>query len=621
MTTQVDNLPVNYRFADLTLDVARRCVTRQGQTIELKALDFDLLRFLVEQSPNVVNADVLAEKVWGRHFVSPENVAQRVMLLRQSLSDDANKPRYIETVRNKGYRLIPIAERVPTASLPATSRRRGWRVALIPATLLAAFGVTATLHWPPAPGRTSVAVLPFDNSSPDADHSYFAAGMQPEIVNQLAKIDGLRVFPIGLTDGTQRPLTEVLRDLDVATVLRGSVHHADGRVRVNIQLTETATSEILWSDSDEREFRDFFAIQSGIALNVARALRVELSSAERTSIQRVPTVSLHARDLYLRALARNWRSEEVLLAIEELKQALELDAEFKEAWAAYSIVRNYAQAVDAPGRDEHRLHGEDAARRALRLDPEFGAGYQALGYSLLTQNNWNEAEAAFAKAEALGVPLSGMGSYAFLQLSAGKFGPLARNIFEEARGAEPNNALYYRFLVFVYEGLGDGERANDVYESALRAFPHDSREVLQMHAIRMHWLIGRGRLEEARAIPTSDPLNAAMVASLDAAPERAIAELRSAYATTAANDQIRNRDIALWAGYFGDTELALEAMRATINQGGGLIAYIWLPQLAQMRQLPEFKSYMREIGMVAYWKEYDLPASCRWAGKDDFDCD
>ena len=104
MPAPADSLPFNYRFADLTLDVARRCVTRQGQPIELKALDFDLLRFLVEQAPNVVNADVLAEKVWGRHFVSPENVAQRVMLLRQSLNDDANRPRYIETVRNKGYR-------------------------------------------------------------------------------------------------------------------------------------------------------------------------------------------------------------------------------------------------------------------------------------------------------------------------------------------------------------------------------------------------------------------------------------------------------------------------------------------------------------------------------------
>ena len=65
-----DRLPTNYSFADLTLDVARRRVTRDGQPIELKALDFDLLRFLAESAPNVVSVDVLAENVWGRHFVS-----------------------------------------------------------------------------------------------------------------------------------------------------------------------------------------------------------------------------------------------------------------------------------------------------------------------------------------------------------------------------------------------------------------------------------------------------------------------------------------------------------------------------------------------------------------------
>src|SRR6188474_2644394 len=126
MTNDSNNSPTSYRFADLTLDVTRRSVARGGQPIELKALDFDLLRFLVEQAPNVVNAEVLAEKVWGRHFVSPENAAQRIMLLRHSLSDDANKPRYIETIRNKGYRLIPIVERIAAHRARGTTSQLRW---------------------------------------------------------------------------------------------------------------------------------------------------------------------------------------------------------------------------------------------------------------------------------------------------------------------------------------------------------------------------------------------------------------------------------------------------------------------------------------------------------------
>ena len=171
MTTPTEASPQLYRFADLTLDVGRRRVTRQGQLIELKSLDFDLLRFLVESAPDVVNADVLAEKVWGRHYVSPENVSQRIMLLRQSLDDDANRPRYIETVRNKGYRLIPVVEQTVSTHARTAPRRR-WLISGATALLLAA-GLTAVgSNWltdrveRPAPLRNSVAVLPFESLRP-----------------------------------------------------------------------------------------------------------------------------------------------------------------------------------------------------------------------------------------------------------------------------------------------------------------------------------------------------------------------------------------------------------------------------------------------------------------------
>src|SRR5262245_36244166 len=150
MTTPADSPQSSYRFADLTLDTRRRSVTRRGEAIELKALDFDLLRLLVEYAPNVVNADALAEKVWGRHFVSPENVAQRVMLLRQSLSDDANKPRYIETIRNKGYRLIPPVESIPAGRVRAVLPRRWW-LAATTALLVGALVATAAYWSSPVP--------------------------------------------------------------------------------------------------------------------------------------------------------------------------------------------------------------------------------------------------------------------------------------------------------------------------------------------------------------------------------------------------------------------------------------------------------------------------------------
>jgi TolB-like protein/DNA-binding winged helix-turn-helix (wHTH) protein len=612
-----------YRFADLTLDVARRSVTCQAQPIELKALDFDLLRFLVEQAPNVVNADVLAEKVWGRHFVSPENVAQRVMLLRQSLSDDANRPRYIETVRNRGYRLVPAVERALTAA-PHRSAGRRSLVTATAAALLGAVGLTAAAaYWlgsteeqPTNPG--SVAVLPFEDLSPDHDDAYFAVGMQDEIVNQLTKISGLRVFPVP-PSGAQRSIPDLGRELNVATVLRGSVQYAGGRVRVSTHLSHTASGQNLWSESYEHDLSDIFRIQSDIALELARALRVELSPAERARVERVPTTVPQARDLYLLARGRDPLSAEVLIAMTEVEQAVVLDPEFIEAWAFDSYFRNYAQFIDPARSIEHRLQSEHAAHRALELDPEFGLAHNVLGWLLATKKDWTGAEAAFRRAADLNVPSGSLGSYAWLQLDAGKFGAQARDIFEDARAADPQNALYYRSLAFVHEGLGESTRANELYASALTLLSGDSLERRALLSQRMHWLLGRNRLAEAAAIGSADPLNTAMLASLDS-PEPALEQLHREYEATVDGNPNRRRDIGLWAGVFGDPVLALEAMSASIREQGGLMPYVWLPQLAHMRRLPEFKVFMRDIGMVAYWQEYGWPPFCQGIDQHDFEC-
>jgi TolB-like protein/DNA-binding winged helix-turn-helix (wHTH) protein/Tfp pilus assembly protein PilF len=624
MASPVDDLPSNYRFADLTLDVARRRVTRRGETLELKALDFDLLRFLVAQAPNVVNADVLAEKVWGRHFVSPENVAQRVKLLRQSLSDDANKPRYIETIRNKGYRLIPVVETVRAAQ--ADPARPQWRPRLVSAFAALLVVGAATAYWvggpldalPPSP--TSIAVLPFENLSPDPENAYFAASMRDEIVSQLTKISGLRVIPVRPLVGAQRTIAELGRDLNVATVLDGSVYYADGNVRVTPRLTDAAAGVSLWANSYERARSDIFEIQADIALDVARALSLELSAAERERVERVPTTNLGAQDSYLFAQTLACCSGDGLRAVDAIEQALQLDPAFKEAWVAKAHIRLNAAAVD-PGRAaEHNQLGEQAARRALELDPQFGSAYKALGQALLAKNDWTGAEAAFRNAETLNVPPGERGSEAFLNLSAGKFGPVAREIFEQARAANPQSPLYYRFLMFVYEGLGERDRARGLYEDAMRAFPNDSREMLLMQSQRMHWLIGRNDIETARSMSIADEFNAEMLARLDV-PEEALAELYRAFELSGSDNPNRYYDIGLWAGHFGDAELAFEAMRAAADAGGGRMAYMWLPQLVAMRRLPAFEAYMREVRMVEYWENYGWPTFCRPLGQHDLECD
>src|SRR5690606_17202538 len=126
----------------------------------------------------------------------------------------------------------------------------------------------------------------------------------------------------------------VARELNVETVLDGSVRYADGQVLVTMHLSDGATNTSLWLGSHEHDVSKIIAIQSDIALEMTNALKAELLPAERARVVRAPTTSLPAYTLYLQAVARQQRAtpEETLLAIKDVEQALELDRAFAAAW-------------------------------------------------------------------------------------------------------------------------------------------------------------------------------------------------------------------------------------------------------------------------------------------------
>src|SRR6185503_10267716 len=137
-------------------------------------------------------------------------------------------------------------------------------------------------------------------------------------------------IPVRVAAGALPP--NVLHELNVTATLGGSVSYSEGRVRVSPHLIEAATGVSLWSNRYERELSDIFAIQSEIALDVARELRLELSDSERRRIEHEPTVDQRAHDLYLTASVRQLRTarEETLRAIAEIEEALAIDPAFTD---------------------------------------------------------------------------------------------------------------------------------------------------------------------------------------------------------------------------------------------------------------------------------------------------
>lgn len=223
----------------------------------------------------------------------------------------------------------------------------------------------------------SVAVLPFANLSPDPDNAFFAAGIHDTILHELAKVSDLNVVSrtVMLRYAEENtPIRQIAEELNVQSVMEGSVQYAGGRVLVTAQLIDPQTNLHLWSDSYDRDFADIFAIQADIATRIAEAMQVQLSPAERESIEVEMTESPEAYALYLRAMAlAEWdygpnNSTNEIHGL--LDDAISLDTAFARAYSANANFYSF-------NRDELPL-AMDYAAKALALDPNLGSAYAAI---------------------------------------------------------------------------------------------------------------------------------------------------------------------------------------------------------------------------------------------------
>jgi TolB-like protein len=192
--------------------------------------------------------------------------------------------------------------------------------------------------------KKSIAVLPFENLSPEKDNAYFADGIQDEILTGLAKIGDLKVISRTSTQGiASRPqnLATIARQLGVAHVLEGSVQKSGNRVRVNVQLLDAATAGHLWAETYDRTLEDVFAVETEVAQNIAASLQARLTQDEREALTKKPTNNPAAYEAYLKArtllLASSYDRANAERLIASLQEAVKLDPAFAEAWAQLAI--------------------------------------------------------------------------------------------------------------------------------------------------------------------------------------------------------------------------------------------------------------------------------------------
>lgn len=231
--------------------------SRGPQHVEPRVMD--VLMVLVGHAGQTVSREQIISRVWNTSFVSDEVLSRCVSLLRKHLADDSRKPRYIETVPKKGYRLIAVVAILDTEEV---ERERPTQR---------------------SPVYESIAVLPFANLSDDSHFAYFSDGMVEELLTLLAKTSELKVAArtSAFYFKDQNVDIRFIGDrLGVDAVLAGSIRHTGSQIRVSTQLLDTTTGYHIWSEIYEKPIADFFTLQIELSGAIVNALRSAIASKD-----------------------------------------------------------------------------------------------------------------------------------------------------------------------------------------------------------------------------------------------------------------------------------------------------------------------------------------------------
>jgi non-specific serine/threonine protein kinase len=356
------------------------------------------------------------------------------------------------------------------------------------------------------PKTPSIAVLPFANMSNDPEQSYFCDGIAEDIINDLTRIEGLRVAA-RTTSFAHRASSVDIREIGgqigVDSVLEGSVRKAGNRLRITAQLIDVSNGYHIWSERWDRDLADVFAIQDEIAHAITAALRVKLTEKEQSDLGKQGTKNLEAYDMYLRAGEKMHRARaDRLVARDLLRKAIALDPSYARAHARLAVLSMFLyQYLTAD--PKYLQESLEEAPRALALDPNLAEARAARGYALAAVRRFDEAEPEFAESLRLNPDLyETIYFLARVRWVQGRPDE-AMVLFERAAQIDPNEYQAACLMINMSIALNpDPEytrrlalRAIERVERHLAKVPDDTRAVY----LSVSPLQALGRIEEATA--------------------------------------------------------------------------------------------------------------------------
>ena len=434
---------------DIEFDVAAGRLYRRQRLLRVERVPIAVLELLVDRCGDVVMRQDIVDRVWGREvsFDSDNSLNVAIRKIRHVLRDSADHPRFIETIPGRGYRFIGTAVETPpqlptpnheraaqqvasvelissaqelppdAPPLPLAGRRRAWAVSL--AVVSVAVAVFASLairdsrnhEWVPAApevGPTMLAVLPFEDRTPNPSEEYFTEGLTEELIYRLAMVNPKQLGVIARSSvrrykGTRQPLDQIARELGVRYLVVNTLERSGEQIRVSSRLLRASDQFQVWSGEYDCEKHSLLAIQLEIARTVADEIHVALTQPRGDGMRDAPpaATAYAAHDAYLRALYF-WDQRTPMAfheAVADLDRAITAQPQFARAHAllamTYALMGTYLVRPAA----EVTPRAREAARRALEIDENVAEAHTALGLiALFFDRDWKAAEAHYRRA-------------------------------------------------------------------------------------------------------------------------------------------------------------------------------------------------------------------------------
>lgn len=641
--TQPD--PTCVAFDDVVIDLTGHRLLRGGveQTLEPKA--FGVLGLLVQAPGRVFTRDEIMDAIWGHRHVTP-GVLNRVMtLIRHALGEDAHGARYLHTLHGVGYRFdlplapdaapdpVAVTDSEPEAIAAPPSPRRSLPKALWLFPLLALLVAGAWSWWPrttPATTNTSTSlsattpslvIVPLKPIGGDAGARTIAEGLSEELIGNLARIDGLRVIAresthLAVAESDDPP--RLAQRLGITHVLQGSLQQAGQALRVHLRLVDAKNGNTLWARDFDRNASEVLLMQREIAESVATSLTLKLGLATAT-----------ARSGDAEFLRRFMAAQKLLFdySVPDERRLEPAEAEFRallrerpddaRVHAALAVALNirpvYNPSLPASVREE----ALQEAITAQRLDPALAEPYFVQAFIACQHNDWEPCVSQMHEADVRGMKVPPLANPAVVLARLGYL-DRAEAQAREWIARDPLNKYAQFTLARLLDTTGRHEEAKANFASSR----HATDLAHYGHWFNAYWrkdyteagkLVGEGLAANDENWPKLMPAYVATMRALTG---------QGSWADVEVANRKFEQDTGLFAllrvlqpdahAHAPELVFGLERMRKGSYSTWDLA--LWEKEFAFLRRDPAFQTYLKDNGILAYWKQHGFPKQCRPQG-------